>query len=348
MKSTAARSPSQWPLAIDLFSGSGGVTLGLRQARFKVVGAVENDPLSLETYAANHKRPRLWATDIRLLPAAQALREVGLQPGQLDLLAGCPPCQGFSSLRTLNQSRRIRDDRNNLLFEFLRFASVMKPRTVMFENVPGLTKHDIFGEFVEKLGLLGYHITSGIVDAADFGVPQRRRRLLLFGSKAGPIPLSPPAGDRTTVAHAIRDLGEPGTSGDPLHDQVEKRSARIKSMIASIPADGGSRTDLPDELQLECHKRSDGFKDVYGRMAWEAVAPTITGGCVNPSKGRFLHPVENRAITLREAALLQSFPPDYFFSLSKGKLAAAELIGNAFPPELVRRHAKQIRDALAA
>jgi DNA (cytosine-5)-methyltransferase 1 len=113
-----------------------------------------------------------------------------------------------------------------------------------------------------------------------------------------------------------------------------------------VPKDGGSRTDLPDAMQLACHTRVDGFHDVYGRMAWDRPAPTITGGCINPSKGRFLHPEEDRAITLREAALLQSFPPGHVFSLRRGKYAAAELIGNALPPAFVRRHARPIAEAL--
>src|SRR5690606_12010561 len=116
---------------------------------------------------------------------------------------------------------------------------------------------------------------------------------------------------RRSVRDAIGDLPKPSVSDDPLHDPMEDRSERIAKMIALIPKDGGSRSALGKRRQLECHKRCNGFKDVYGRMAWDDVAPTITGGCVNPSKGRFLHPTQNRAITLREAALLQSFPPNY-------------------------------------
>lgn len=118
-------------------------------------------------------------------------------------------------------------------------------------------------------------------------------------------------------------------------------------MIRDIPKDGGSRTDLPRDRQLDCHKDCDGFRDIYGRMAWDKVAPTITGGCFNPSKGRFLHPEQNRAITLREAALLQTFPRRYHFDLSSGKEAAALMIGNALPPEFIRRQANQVRKAIA-
>jgi DNA (cytosine-5)-methyltransferase 1 len=128
-----------------------------------------------------------------------------------------------------------------------------------------------------------------------------------------------------------------------LHNYlVAPRAPHIEKLIKAIPKDGGSRTDLGEEWQLECHKKSDGFKDVYGRMAWDSLSPTITGGCVNPSKGRFLHPTENRAITLREAALLQTFPKNYRFPLSRGKFPAALLIGNALPPEFIRRHAEAL------
>jgi DNA (cytosine-5)-methyltransferase 1 len=144
------------------------------------------------------------------------------------------------------------------------------------------------------------------------------------------------------VRATIEDLAEAGTSGDPLHDLPERRCDRVMAIIKAIPADGGGRLDLPVEQQLKCHADFTGFKDVYGRMKWDRPAPTITGGCHNPSKGRFLHPVANRAITLREAALLQGFPADYTFALDRGKLAAAAMIGNAVPPALAAAQASAV------
>ena len=142
-------------------------------------------------------------------------------------------------------------------------------------------------------------------------------------------------------------LARPGKTGDVLHDLPEVRSPQVKELIKLIPKNGGSRKELPKKYWLPCHVRyPDGYRDVYGRMAWNDVAPTITGGCVNPSKGRFLHPAQNRAITLREAALLQTFPPGYKFSLEKGKDSVALMIGNALPPEFIRRHAVMIRKHL--
>lgn len=160
------------------------------------------------------------------------------------------------------------------------------------------------------------------------------------------MPFGLSAESHITVREAIGDLPQAGTSGDPLHDFPEKRSAAVMARITAIPKDGGSRADLGADAQLDCHKETDGFKDIYGRMSWSKPAPTITGGCVNPSKGRFLHPDEDRAITLREAALLQGFPPEYSFSLDRGKFAAAAMIGNALPPAFVEAHARQIYRAL--
>src|SRR5262249_22687834 len=157
----------------------------------------------------------------------------------------------------------------------------------------------------------------------DFGVPQRRRRFIFLAGRFGKPSLAKADAGRKTVRDAIYSLPKPGKSNDKLHDLGEVRSARIASLIKNIPKNGGSRNDLGPQQQLPCHRKCDGFKDVYGRMGWCELAPTITGGCVNPSKGRFLHPSQNRAITLREAALLQSFPQCYRVSLDKGKYPAA-------------------------
>lgn len=330
------------PKAIDLFSGCGGLTLGLRRAGFCVVGAVECEELAAETYRANHPDVHLWQKDIRNLPAARVARTLGLKAGELDLLAGCPPCQGFSSMRSLNGKRRIRDKRNDLMFEFLRFVRVLRPKAVMLENVPGLANSYRLKWFKSVLRKLGYIINADIKNAKHFGVPQRRRRLILLGGQVAQIRFADESKTMRTVKQTIGGLPKAGSSGDKLHDLEENRCDRIRSLIAAIPKDGGSRTDLPARRQLRCHKKCDGFKDVYGRMSWDEVAPTITSGCFNPSKGRFLHPRENRTITLREAAMLQGFPKTYRFPSCPSKQAVALLIGNALPPEFIRRHAREI------
>lgn len=340
------RAMSTYPTAIDLFSGAGGLTLGLRWARFRVLGAVELDLLAAETYRTNFPGVHLWDMDVRQLSVARVLRELDLRPGQLDLLAGCPPCQGFSSLRSLNGHKQVDDDRNDLVLQFERFVRGLRPRAVMLENVPGLISDARLHRLARTLAELGYQVSTGVLDASRFGVPQRRKRMILVAGRRRPIPLAPEEEPTKTVWDAIGSLPPVGNSGDPLHDLPEIRQPRIRELIARIPQDGGSRSDLGAEGQLGCHRRCDGFYDVYGRMAWREVAPTITSGCINPSKGRFLHPQEDRAITLREAALLQGFPPDYHFSLRRGKYSAAEMIGNALPPGFVKAHAAEIRRIL--
>lgn len=334
------------PTAIDLFAGCGGLTEGLKQAGFRIIGAVELDQLAARSYRLNHPSVRLWNEDIREVATRAVMNELGLSKGELDLLAGCPPCQGFSSLRTLNGKKDVRDRRNLLTDDFLRFVKALEPRTVMLENVPGLAERRRFDELRAELKRLGYQVTSDVLDAADYGVPQRRRRLILLASKTRAIQFAERAPTRATVREAIGHLPLPGASSDPLHRILSVRSKRVLDLIKSIPKNGGSRRDLDSDEQLACHQRCDGFSDVYGRMRWDAVAPTITSGCLNPSKGRFLHPSQNRAITAREAALLQSFPATYRFATDRGVYIIAEVIGNALPPEFIRRQAQQVRAAL--
>ena len=330
------------PKAIDLFSGCGGLTLGLKRAGFQVVGAVEIDSLAAETYAVNHPEVFVWPQDIRKLTAPQILKQLGIKRGDLDLLAGCPPCQGFSAMRRLNGGRRVRDTQNDLVFDFLRLVRSLRPKAIMMENVPGLADNARFPKLKAALRRLGYTVNAAVKDAQHYGVPQRRRRFILLAGRGAEIPFGKTARRARTVRETFAKLTKLLAKRDPLHNLPETRSEKVKQIIQRIPKDGGSRLDMGVEHQLDCHRKCDGFKDVYGRMAWDAVAPTITGGCCNPSKGRFLHPAKNRTITLREAALLQTFPPNYFFSLERGKFPAAQMIGNALPPEFIRRHAREV------
>jgi DNA (cytosine-5)-methyltransferase 1 len=333
------------PRAIDLFSGCGGLTLGLRQAKFRVIAAVENDDLAVKTYRANHRGVKVWHEDIRDLPVTFLMKHHGLRRGELDLLAGCPPCQGFSTMTTRNGKRRMRSAQNNLIYDFLRFTRQLLPKTVMLENVPGLRRSAKFREILHALNRLGYQCNYAVLDAARYGVPQRRRRFILIAARRKKIPFGSQTERTLTVKEAFKNL-KLRPNNDRLHRVEENRSLKIQKLIRSIPHDGGSRSSLGKRRQLKCHRDFDGFKDIYGRMSWDAVAPTITGGCCNPSKGRFLHPNRNRTVTLREAALLQTFPPEYFFSLRRGKFAAAQMIGNALPPEFVKRHALAIRKTI--
>ena len=330
--------------AIDLFSGCGGLTLGLKRAGFDVVAALDSDPLACATYRANHKKTHLVESDVRDSTASpkSLMNELKLAKGQLNLLAGCPPCQGFSSLRTLNGRKDIDEPMNDLIFEILRYVGHLLPHAVMIENVPGLAADRRTEIFRRALSRLGYQSDCGIFDASDYGVAQRRRRMILVALRSDRPGFAKPRKRKRTVRDAIGPLPPPGNSGDPAHDYEVNRAPHVMALIRKIPRDGGSRLDLGREAQLPCHRECDGFYDIYGRMAWEQPAPTITGGCINPSKGRFLHPEQHRAITLREAAMLQGFPKTYRFDISRGRYPTAQLIGNAFPPDFAAHHARHV------
>lgn len=333
--------------AIDLFCGAGGLTVGLKMAGFDVVSAVEKEPIVSETYMQNHPDVYLRTGDIRELSPAKIMNELGLKPGELELLAGCPPCQGFSSLRTRNKNSSVNDERNDLIFSFLEFVECFLPKVVMLENVPALAKDYRIRIFCDKLKQLGYYVDSNSVaieDASHFGVPQRRRRMVMLASRLGYLPRAEKSNKKITVKDTIGNLPLPQFSDDFLHNIKENRTEKVMKMIQLVPKDGGSRSDLPYEYWLPCHRKyPNGFRDVYGRMKWDAVSPTITSGCTNPSKGRFIHPTQDRAITLREAALLQTFPANYYFPIKYGKDRAALMIGNALPPEFIKRHAEVIK-----
>lgn len=332
--------------AIDLFAGCGGLTVGLKQAGFRVLAAVEIDQDAAITYRQNHSDVLVKNVDIRILTPRALRRELNMRRGALDLLAGCPPCQGFSKLRTQNRSRVNKDRRNDLVSEMLHFVQEFMPKAVMMENVPELARFESFKRLCRGLRDLGYSFKWQIKNAAKYGVPQRRRRLILIAGRTTELDFGKERAFSRTVRSTIGRLSRPGKSRDALHNMLEKRSPKIARLIRDIPKNGGSRTDLPKSRQLKCHQKQSGFNDIYGRMSWDEVAPTITTGCFNPSKGRFLHPTQNRAITMREAALLQGFPKSYIFDPGIGKQNIALMIGNALPPEFIRRNALKIREAL--
>lgn len=328
--------------ALDLFAGAGGLTLGLKNAGFEVLAAIDADPLASATYHANHPRTTVLCADIKKISPAKLMKDLNLRAGSLDLLAGCPPCQGFSRIRTLNGAREGDEadaENNDLVLAFLKFALVFQPKAILLENVPGLARDDRLEVLKRRLSTRGYQIAEAVVNASNYGVPQSRNRFVLLAAKKFTPLLAEAKSKSLTVRDALGHLPPPGASGDPLHDYEVNRAPLVRKIIAAVPKDGGSRHDLPDKLVLRCHRKTDGFKDVYGRMKWNSPSPTITGGCINPSKGRFLHPDQDRAITLREAALLQGFPRNYKFDLSRGRYPAAQMIGNAFPPAFATHHA---------
>jgi DNA (cytosine-5)-methyltransferase 1 len=312
-----------------------------------VVAAFDNDRDSIATYKLNHRSTKVFEGDIRDVDTADIEKLLNGSP--LHLLAGCPPCQGFSSMRRLNKKRSKRDDRNNLILEYLRFVRDLKPMTVMMENVPGLVNYNLFKYMIRGLRKLGYNPKFKPVNLQEYGVPQRRRRLVLVGSLLGDIDIAKPTNEKVTVREIIGNIESVSKTKDPLHKIVASHTSEIMERIKMTPKNGGSRMDLPKEFELACHKDEEvGFTDVYGRLRWDDYSSTITGGCLNPSKGRFLHPTKNRAITAREAALLQTFPRTYKFPTNISKTSVSLLIGNALPPKFsciqsanIKKHLKK-------
>lgn len=328
--------------AVDLFAGVGGLSVGLKKAGFKVIASIEIDEYAVKGYKLNHPKTKIFDDDIRNVNTNEIKELLNGEP--LHLLAGCPPCQGFSSVRRLNRKKSVRDDRNNLVLEYMRFVKELKPLTVMMENVPGLINYYLFKKVIKELTELGYNPKVEVVDVKNYGVPQKRKRLVMVGSLLGNLDVSKAILPKKTVRKAIGKLPNIEETKDPIHKIVAVHIPRIAEMIKLIPKNGGSRKDLPEKYILDCHKKDNvGFNDIYGRLKWDDYSSTITGGCLNPSKGRFLHPEENRCITAREASLLQTFPKAYKFPTDIPKTVISLLIGNALPPKFSYAQSKNIK-----
>lgn len=332
---------------VDLFSGSGAVTAALKEAGFHVAIALDNDPTACDTYRLNHSEVDLLETDICKISHVDLPKITNVS-----LLVVCAPCQPFS---TQNQKRN-QDPRSKLVLESIKFIKEFTPSLVFFENVPGLASSPEFRKLKRQLSLIDYKLTKvRLFDAADFGVPQRRKRCVVMASKSqSAIKLfnrfSPP-GIKTTVFDAIGNL-PPLISGeqdkqDSLH-RARNHKPIVLERLKHIPKNGGSRSALPTQLQLDCHKRMgevQTYSDVYGRMKWDDVSPTLTTGCTDVTKGRFAHPEQDRAITLREAALLQGFPLNYQFSGNSNNISRQ--IGNAVPLGLVTQLAPLMKHMIS-
>ena len=346
----AEKCNKQWPTVVDLFSGCGGVTEALKARHFRVIAAIDNDPVACKTYRRNHPSVHLYEADIKQVSPTK-IRKGLLGNHNLDLLVVCAPCQPFSS-----QGRKDKkDERTALILSATRFAAVLKPTLVFFENVPGMATSR-FSKLLKILrnnfAKIGYQMGDPeMVDAADYGVPQRRKRCILFAKRKSAPPNLPepvtPEDTRLTVREAIGSL-TPLNSGeedplDPLHFARNHKDIAIKR-LSNIPSDGGSRTSLPPSLVLPCHKSHSGHPDVYGRMMWDDVSPTLTTGCTDVTKGRFAHPEDNRAITLREAARLQTFRDEYQFDGNPTQIASQ--IGNAVPVRLIEELSSTLRQGL--
>ena len=360
-KTSETTSSSNNLRAVDAFSGAGGLSAGLISAGYEILTAIEMDRSVQSTYRRNHPRVHLIDADIRTVDSQKFQ---GIIPDmKIDLLVGCPPCQGFTSLTS---KYRRNDIRNLLVREMSRLTSFLMPRAVMMENVPGLLNKGrrFYDELRHQLEKMGYMVQEGVLDVADFGVPQRRRRMVLLAGHGFTIPLPQPTHARdgegglrpwTTVRDTLEqidrqpvelpDARKRGALAPDDWHVVRQMSIENKNRIKMTVA-GKSREQLPENLRPECHQDGyRGFSNTYGRMEWDAPAPTITAGCTTFSKGRFGHPEEDRTISVREAALLQTFPIDYRFE-TQYMDHVCKMIGNALPPLFAEVLARQVKKAL--
>jgi DNA (cytosine-5)-methyltransferase 1 len=339
---------------VDLFCGVGALTHGMLLEGLKVVAGVDSDAACRFAYEKNnaakfiHKDISRFSSDeLRRLYAGSSIK----------ILIGCAPCQPFSSISKRGSAYKANDIRWRPLRKFIRLIEDVRPHIVSMENVPDLLnekKYCVFGEFIQALNAAGYNTTFKVVDVSRYGVPQRRKRLVLLASLLGEIVCVPETHtlrNVVTVSQAIRHL-RPLRDGqmdpaDPLH-RASKLSDQNKRRITATPKNGGSAKDWPSALFPKCYKRKSGHSymaTVYGRMRWNQPAPTMTTHCVTLGTGRFGHPTQNRAISLREAARFQSFP-DYYQFEDPQKIRTTQVakqIGNAVPVLLGQVIAKSIR-----
>jgi DNA (cytosine-5)-methyltransferase 1 len=320
---------------IDLFCGVGGLTHGLIKGGVRVIAGVDLDPQCRFPYEKNNNSVFI-EQDVSQLTGNELANMFG--DSRLRLLAGCAPCQPFSTYS--RKGRRIRDDTKwGLVSDFGRLVKETQPDFVTMENVPQLLDHQVFNDFLEDLN--GYEIWYRIVECVNYGVPQTRKRLVLIASQLGSIELLPPNSFEnrdTTVRHAIANL--PALSAgcsdpnDPLHTVSSLSELNLRRIKASKP--GGTWRDWDKSLLAQCHRKQSGqtYPSVYGRMDWNVPSPTITTQCFGYGNGRFGHPDQDRAISLREAAILQTFPENYCFLAPGEQVSFAKLgrfIGNAVP-----------------
>lgn len=325
---------------IDLFCGIGGLTRGLLDAGLNVIAGYDIDPTCQYTYETNNdinyhiqNVRELTGNDINALYDNETIK----------ILVGCAPCQPFSQMRFKLGKANVNDEKYNLLLEFGRLIQEVQPTIVSMENVPQIKKTNIFRQFVNILDEQGYHHTDGIVYCPDYGIPQTRRRYVLVGSRLGHIELIPPTHNRNEVCiqNYIGDLphiraGEVDPN-DPLHRAASLSPINLERIRHSVP--GGTWKDWPENLRCACHLKKSGqtYASVYGRLSWEQIGPTITTQFYNYGTGRYGHPDQDRALSLREGAILQTFPPNYDFINPNRRFVFNDIarhIGNAVPVRL--------------
>ncbi|MDD2728198.1 DNA cytosine methyltransferase [Malikia sp.] len=337
--------------AVDLFCGAGGLTAGLQAAGVRVTAGIDVDPACRYPFEANHPGARFVERDVSQVTGGEL--QACWSPGVVRLLAGCAPCQPFSSYA---RGRPADHTKWGMLYQFSRLVRESQPDLVTMENVLGLEAQEPFADFVHTLRECGFEVCHAVLNAADYGVPQRRRRLVLLASRLGPVslpqPTHPGRGHWVSVKDAIGELpvlahGQ-SCPEDPLHRAAMLSPLNLARIQASKP--GGTWRDWPTYLVADCHVRESGRRStgVYGRMSWDDPSPTMTTLCTGYGNGRFGHPAQDRGITLREAAIFQSFPRDYRFvppGVDVPNKTVSRLIGNAVPPKLAEAVGRQLLEA---
>ena len=335
---------------IDSFCGAGGLGLGLQQAGFDIRLSFDIDDICIKTIKENEKyfnHPSL-AADIADMLNGKALEICKMKRGELFLLAGGPPCQGFSIQRRGSDV----DPRNQLVFKYAQLVNELYPKYFVMENVTGIAGkrgRTILEQLIDELKGIGYEVHINLLDAQDYGAPQRRKRYIIVGERTDMgvyYEYPKPNGEHRTVRDAIGSLPEPPMDGSDypgisLHRRDKLSDINLRRIRALKPGQG--REYLPDDLLADCHKIDSsviGYRNVYGRMAWDDVAPTITARFDSFTRGKFGHPDQDRSVTLREGALLQTFPMDFKFT--GNKVDVARQIGNAVPPLMAKAIADQI------
>jgi DNA (cytosine-5)-methyltransferase 1 len=343
--------------AIDAFCGAGGLSIGLSRAGFEIILGFDIDPICIKTLKLNtaYFQHKVMRRDIRSLLNGKLLQAIKMNIGELDLLAGGPPCQGFSIQRTVGGDS---DKRNTLVEAYGDLIIEVLPRYFLMENVPGIEGKrggDMLEAFRSRISSRGYFIHKKTLNASDFGVPQRRHRVIFVGERLDgnepkfrwPLPLDKPP---RTVRDTIGGLPPPPKDGHDHPNFPGHRTDRLSEknrQRLSVLHEGQGRTDLPVELLADCHLKSAdkiGHRNVYGRMSWDEVAPTITARFDSFTRGKFGHPDQTRTISLYEGALLQTFPSDFKFVGTKVEIARQ--IGNAVPPLLAEAMGHAICDAM--
>ncbi|NUB23344.1 DNA cytosine methyltransferase [Azospirillum brasilense] len=322
---------------VDLFCGAGGLTHGLMSEGIKVVAGIDVDEACRHPFETNNAA-RFINEDVASMRPEHIAELFG--SAEVRVLAGCAPCQPFSTYA--QRYDVVGSPRWGLLYQFGRLIKETRPDLVTMENVPSVAKHAVFDDFIATLRRLGYHVHQNVVDCSLYGLPQSRRRMVLLASRLGPIELNAPTITRPrTVRDAIGKLTPIVQGGghpkDALHAASKLSELNLQRIQASRP--GGTWRDWPKHLVADCHQRETGrtYPGVYGRMVWDEPAPTLTTQFYGFGNGRFGHPEQDRAISLREGAILQGFPKSYSF-IPKGApvhfKALGRMIGNAVPVTL--------------